>query len=281
MPAADSNFFQKLRGLLLMANSTDSTSGGSNPNPLEGSPWGRLSEVGITDLSTLFSGVGNQSSGKGNPFAGNPVGAQVLFGGGNSNGGSPFSNLRTNIDKLVSSSTGGSNPMSGGGTQSGTGDSVFPQSPTGGTGSSPSFGGGGTGSSPSFGGGGTGSSPSFGGGGTGSSPSFGGGGTGSSPSFGGGGTGSSPSGLTDPFAPGGAFGIPSAETFDFAKYGIPTEGSFDLAKYGIPTGGIGSGTGTGIPSFGGSDSGIPSFGGGSGGGIPSFGGGGGNGIPSA
>jgi hypothetical protein len=236
-----------------MANSTDSTSG-SNPNSLGQSPWGRLGEVGITDLSSLFSGVGNQSSGGGNPFGDNPLGAQVLFGGGNNNGGSPFTNLRTNIDTLVGGLTSGSNPMSGGG------DSVFSQSPTDGTSSG--------------------------------IPSFGGG-TGSPIPIEGGGIGGGPSGdLSDPFAPGGAFGIPSAETFDFASYGIPTEGSFDPASYGIPTegsfdpsgipsfggGGIG-GEGSGIPSFGGEGNGIPSFGG-EGNGIPSFGGGTGNGIPS-
>ena len=32
-----------------------------------------------------------------------------------------------------------------------------------------------------------------------------------------------PGNLSDPFAPGGAFGIPTADTFDFAKYGIPTD----------------------------------------------------------
>ncbi|WP_375498554.1 hypothetical protein [uncultured Nostoc sp.] len=42
------------------------------------------------------------------------------------------------------------------------------------------------------------------------------------------------SNLSDPFAPGGAFGIPTADSFDFDKYGIPKEGSFDSAKYGIP-----------------------------------------------
>jgi hypothetical protein len=234
-----------------MANSTDSTSG-SNPNSFEQSPWGRLIEVGIKDLSTLFSGVGNQSSSGGNPFGDNPLGAQVLFGGGNNNGGSPFTNLRTNIDTLVGGLTSGSNPMSGGG------DSVFPQSPTDGTSSG--------------------------------IPSFGGG-TGSPIPIEGGGIGGGPSGnLSDPFAPGGAFGIPSGETFDPASYGIPTEGSFDPASYGIPTegssgipsfggGGIGGGTGSGIPSFGGE--GMPSFGGGEGSGIPSFGGGSANSIPFA
>ncbi|MEH2406283.1 hypothetical protein [Nostoc sp.] len=46
--------------------------------------------------------------------------------------------------------------------------------------------------------------------------------------------GSQPSNLSDPFAPGGAFGIPTANSFDFDKYGIPKEGSFDPSKYGIP-----------------------------------------------
>jgi hypothetical protein len=227
-------------------------SGGSNPNSLGQSPWGRLGEVGIDDLGSLFSGVGNQSSGGGNPFGDNPLAAEVLFGGGGNNGGSPFSNLRTNIDKLVGGLTTGSNPMSGGGGQSGSGDSVFPQSPTGGASSGIPI------------------------------------------PIEGGGIGGPPSGdLSDPFAPGGAFDIPSADTFDLASYGIPTEGSFDPASYGIPTegsfdpasygiptgGGIGSGASSGIPSFGGEGSGIPSFGG-EGSSIPSFGGGAGNTIPS-
>ena len=125
-----------------------SASGGSNPNSLGQSPWGRLSEVGITDLGSLFSGVGGQSGG--NPFADNPVAAQVLFGGSGNSGGSLFSNLRTNIDTLVSGATGG-NPSGGG---------------------------------------------------------------------------ASTEELSDPFALGGAFGIPSADSFDLASYGIPSASSF-------------------------------------------------------
>lgn len=88
--------------------SSSSTGGG-----LGQSPWGRLQEVGITDLGTLFSGVGSESGG-GNPFANNPAAAEVLFGGDNQ-GGSPFTNLRSNIDKLVSSSTNNSNSTGGSG----------------------------------------------------------------------------------------------------------------------------------------------------------------------
>ncbi|MGI2908876.1 hypothetical protein [Tolypothrix sp. VBCCA 56010] len=77
--------------------------GSSSSSDLRQSPFGRLS--GVTDLNTIFNGVG---SGGENPFANNPLGAQVLFGGDNQ-GGSPFANLRTNIENLVGSSTNGSN----------------------------------------------------------------------------------------------------------------------------------------------------------------------------
>jgi hypothetical protein len=311
-------------------SSSSTTSGGSSSagGGLGQSPWGRLSEVGITDLGTLFSGVGSESGG-GNPFANNPAAAQVLFGG-ESQGGSPFSNLRTNIDKLAGgNSTNGSNPMGGSGsTNTFAGGGISAQSAdadttsgiTGGFGGS--FGGG-------IGGGTTGDTSSIDLGGA-----FGGatseieirsyidtlvnsnlseGGISSSlnvPSggFGGGDT----SSVSDPFAAGGAFGIPTDDSFDFASYGIPSgDDSFDFASYGIPTdGSLGSdgtvsndafsdifGTPTdgsfdlasyGIPTDGslGSGGAIPIEGGGIGGagggsGMPSFGGaGGGSGMPS-
>jgi hypothetical protein len=87
-----------------------------------------------------------------------------------------------------------------------------------------------------------------------------------------------PGNLSDPFAPGGAFGIPTAETFDFAKYGIPTEGNFNLGSYGIPTAETFDFAKYGIPTEGSFDFakyGIPSSGS-----IPNFGGGEG-GIPIA
>ncbi|GAX44998.1 hypothetical protein NIES4075_60170 [Tolypothrix sp. NIES-4075] len=270
-------------------SSSSSTDGG-----LGQSPWGRLSEVGITDLGTLFSGVGSESGG-GNPFADNPAAAQVLFGG-DSQGGSPFTNLRSNIDKLVSNSTNGSNPTGGSGITSQSADADTTSGITGGFGGS--FSGvsteGTTGniSATDFG-------SAFGGATSeieirsyidnlvnsklsegGISPSF------NVPSSGSGGT--ETSSLSDPFAPGGAFGIPEADSFDFASYGIPTDGSFgsdgtvsdeafsaifgiptdgsfDLASYGIPTDGSFTGSGGAIPIEGG---GI----GGAGGGIPNFGG---------
>ncbi|MEH2310109.1 MAG: hypothetical protein V7K35_01465 [Nostoc sp.] len=62
--------------------------------------------------------------------------------------------------------------------------------------------------------------------------------------------GTQPSNLSDPFAPGGAFGIPTANSFDFDKYGIPKEGSFDPTKYGIPKEGSFDPTKYGIPKEG-------------------------------
>ena len=85
--------------------------------------------------------------------------------------------------------------------------------------------------------------------------------------------GSQASNLSDPLAPGGAFGIPTANSFDFDKYGIPKEGSFnlgssviptsntfDFAKYGIPNEGslnLGSSANSSIPNFGASNGGFP------------------------
>ena len=62
--------------------------------------------------------------------------------------------------------------------------------------------------------------------------------------------GSQPSNLSDPFAPGGHFGIPTAKSFDFDKYGIPKEGSFDPSKYGIPKEGSFDPSKYGIPKEG-------------------------------
>ncbi|MBN3944859.1 MAG: hypothetical protein V7L21_31080 [Nostoc sp.] len=45
-----------------------------------------------------------------------------------------------------------------------------------------------------------------------------------------------PGNLSDPFAPGGAFGIPTADTFDFAKYGIPTDAN--IPNFGTSSGGF-------------------------------------------
>ncbi|MEH2270571.1 MAG: hypothetical protein V7K68_19515 [Nostoc sp.] len=59
-----------------------------------------------------------------------------------------------------------------------------------------------------------------------------------------------PGNLSDPFAPGGAFGIPTADTFDFAKYGIPTDGNFNLGSSGIPTAGSFDFAKYGIPTDG-------------------------------
>ena len=296
-------------------SSSSTTSGGSSSagGGLGQSPWGRLSEVGITDLGTLFSGVGSESGG-GNPFASNPAAAQVLFGG-DSQGGSPFSNLRSNIDKLVGNSTNGANPTGGSGsTNTFAGGGISAQSADADTTSGitgGSFGGG-------IGGGITGDTSSIDLGGA-----FGGatseieirsyidtlvnsnlseGGISSSlnvPSggFGGGDT----SSVSDPFAAGGAFGIPSGDdSFDFASYGIPSgDDSFDFASYGIPTDGSYGSDGNvsddafisifGIQtdsSFDLASYGIPSDGSlGSGGAIPIEGGGiggagGGSGIPS-
>jgi hypothetical protein len=220
------------------SNTFDDTStsyqGRSSSSDLGQSPFGRLSEV--TDLNTIFNGVG---SGDDNPFANNPVGAQVLFGGDNQ-GGSPFTNLRSNIDKLVSSSTNGSNP-------------------TGGSGSTNPFANGGISAQSADDG-----TTSVGGS---NIPSFAGGdtnttgfemrvmidnlvnsklsenginvGVGGAIPIEGGGIGTGPEGgnLSDPFAPGGSnpfgipfdeilseFGIPSDETL--SKFGIPSDGSF-------------------------------------------------------
>jgi hypothetical protein len=99
---SNSNTFDD--GISYQGSSSSTTSGN---NSLGQSPFGRLSEV--TDLNTIFNGVG---SGDENPFADNPLAAQVLFGGDNQ-GGSPFTNLRTNIDNLVGSSTNSANPTGG------------------------------------------------------------------------------------------------------------------------------------------------------------------------
>ncbi|MBE8996836.1 MULTISPECIES: hypothetical protein [unclassified Nostoc] len=84
-----------------------------------------------------------------------------------------------------------------------------------------------------------------------------------------------PGNLSDPFAPGGAFGIPTAASFDLAEYGIPTDGNFNLGSFGIPSeGGFNLGN-FGIPSEGGFNLGsfgiptdgiIPNFGANAGGG---------------
>jgi hypothetical protein len=202
------------------------------------SPWGRLTEVLGDDANLGTLFSGvGSESGGGNPFPDNPAAAQVLFSG-DSQGGSPFTNLRSNIDKLVSSSTNGSNPMGGSGITSQSADSFDLASY-------------GIPTNGSF------DLASYG------IPSAESGGE--------------ASGLSDPFAPGGAFGIPSADSFDLASYGIPTDGSFDLASYGIPTNGsFGGASGGAIPieggGIGGAGGGMPSFGG-AGGGMPSFGGG--------
>jgi hypothetical protein len=243
-------------GISYQGSSSSTTSGG---NSFGQSPWGRLSEVGITDLGSLFSGVGSESSG-GNPFADNPAAAQVLFGG-DSQGGSPFSNLRSNIDKLVSNSTNSSKPTGGSGITVQSADADTTSGITGGFGGGIVGGSTGNTSSIDFGSG-------FGGATSeieirsyidtlvnskltegGISPSFNVPGNG----FDGG---SIPS--TD------SFGTVSDETFS-AIFNIPTAGSFDLASYGIPE----------VNSFvgGNAGGGIPSFGGVNGGGIPSFGGG--------
>nr|WP_322654575.1 hypothetical protein [Nostoc sp. CmiVER01]MDZ8124542.1 hypothetical protein [Nostoc sp. CmiVER01] len=75
---------------------------------------------------------------------------------------------------------------------------------------------------------------------------------------------------SDPFASGGAFGIPTADSFDFDKYGIPKEGSFSLGSSGIPTADSFDPSKYGIPtadSFNPSQYGIPT-----GGNIPNIGG---------
>ena len=138
---SNSNTFDD--GISFQGSSSSTTSGGDS---LRQSPWGRLGEVGITDLGTLFSGVGSESGG-GNPFANNPAAAQVLFGGDNQ-GGSPFSNLRTNIDKLVGNSTNGSNPTGGSAITSQSVDANTTSNITGGFGGS--FSGGTTGNTSSI-----------------------------------------------------------------------------------------------------------------------------------
>lgn len=253
---------------------SSSTGGG-----LGQSPWGRLTEVLGDDanLGTLFSGVGSESGG-GNPFGDNPAAAQVLFGG-DSQGGSPFTNLRSNIDKLVSSSTNGSNPMGGGG--------IMSQSPDGDTtgGITGDFGGSFSGG---IGGGTTGdtSNIDFGGafGGAtseieirsyidtlvnsklsegGISPSF----NVPGDEFGGGSIPSTDSlGTVSDETFSAIFNIPSGDSFDFSKYGIPSADSFAGGIGGtipIEGGSIGGAVGSDISSFGGlGGSGIPSFGGG-------------------
>jgi hypothetical protein len=236
---SNSNTFDD--GISFQGSSSSSTSGS---NSFGQSPWGRLSEVGITDLGSLFSGVGSESGG-GNPFADNPQAAQVLFGG-DSQGGSPFTNLRSNIDRLVGNSTNGSNGIT---SQSADADTV--SGITGGFGGS--FSGGSTQDTT-----GNISGIDFG-------SAFGGATSeieirsyidtlvnsklsegGISPSFnvpsGGFGDGSIPSTNN--------FGSVSDETFS-AIFGIPTADSFDLASYGIPTDGSFTGSGGGIPNFGG------------------------------